>query len=443
MTKLALFIPTRASAWITVCAALWVMFVMASGVMGQTSTSGTIVGVVTDPTGAVVPKAEVQLVNLDTNATATQTTGSDGGYVFPNLPPGPYKITVTLAGFRTVTIPNLVVEVNKSSNQPIQLEVGGSNQVVEVTATAAAQLQTTDSQIGNVVSTDAILRLPTLQRNATELMGLQPGTSSTGGNGLQMRVAGAVDDQNTVTLDGIDITQGVVATGTAVPTPADSVEEFRGGVSNPNANLFRASGASITLIGRHGTNAFHGALYEYLQNYHLNSNTWDNNHLGLPKAIIHDNRFGGRVGGPIFKNKTFFFANYEGRRFQSVAQVTRTVPTDTLKAGIIQFRDANGSVQQFNLATASLCGTGGNAACDPRGLGLDPSVKAQWALMPSPNLPGVGDGLNTSGFFGILPTPIHEDYGVARIDHNFSEKLTFNGSYTYFRSIQTRDWKST
>jgi len=131
-----------------------------------------------------------------------------------------------------------------------------------VTAAATAQLQTVDSQIGNTVTTDAILRLPTLQRNATELMNIQPGVVA-GGSGLMMR-SGGIDDQNTVTLDGIDITQNVVATGTAVPTPADSVEEFRVTTATPDANFDRGSGGQITLVGRHGTNQYHGALYEYL-----------------------------------------------------------------------------------------------------------------------------------------------------------------------------------
>src|SRR5205823_9444511 len=160
----------------------------------------------------------------------------------------------------------------------------------------------------------------------------------------------------------------VVASATALPTPADSIEEFRGGVSNPNANFDRSSGANVTLIGRRGTNVLHGALYEYLQNWNLNSNTWDNNHLALPKAVIHDNRFGGRAGGPIHKDKTFIFGNYEGRRFRSAAQVTRTVPSAFLKQGIVQFRDASGNVQRFDLKKDNVCGAGGTGACDPRGI---------------------------------------------------------------------------
>jgi hypothetical protein len=418
------------------CAILCALVFVTANLFAQTSTSGTVTGTVTDPSGGLTPNAEVQLVNVGTGAAVSQKTNASGGYAFPNVDPGTYRITVKMPGFRVATVDNVVVEVNKSLSVPVQLEVGRETETVEVTATVAVQLQTQDSVIGNTVSTDAILRLPTLQRNATELMGLQPATSSTGGNGIMMRSAGAIDDQNTVTVDGIDITQGVVAAGTALPTPADSIEEFRGSVSNPNANFDRSSGANIVLVGRRGTNTVHGALYDYLQNWNLNSNTWDNNHLGLPKAVIHDNRFGGRIGGPIIKNKTFIFGNYEGRRFRSAAQVTRTVPTQALKSGILQFRDANGNVQRFDLKTSAVCGTGGSSACDPRGLGLDPSVAASWNLMPLPNLAG-GDGLNTGSFFGILPTPIQDDYGVTRIDHKFTDKLQFNGSYTYFRDIQT------
>ncbi len=400
----------------------------------QSTTSGSVVGTVTDPSGAAVPNGSVQLLNAETNATTTQATNSSGEFTFGNVVPGTYKVTVTAAGFRTSTVQSLTVDVNKSVTVPVQLEVGGTNEVVEVSATVTSQLQTQDAQLGNVVSTNDILRLPTLGRNATELMNLQPGVVA-GGNGLQMRVSGAIDDQNTVTLDGIDITQNLVATGTSIPTPADSVEEFRETVANPSASLTRGSGAQVTLVGRRGGNNFHGALYEYLQNTDLNSNTWDNNRAGKGKAVIHDNRYGGRLGGPIQKDKTFFFANYEARRFNSVFQTTRTVPTATLRQGIIQFQGPNG-VEQFNLNNAAVCGSGGNSLCDPRGLGLNASVVQQWAKMPLPNLSGIGDGLNTIFYFVKVPTEINTDYGVIRLDHMFSDKLTLNTSFTYYRIDQ-------
>jgi len=412
---------------------IWAFLVTPSA-SAQSTTAGSVTGAVTDPSGAMVPKASVELLNVDTNAAQTQIANDAGGFVFPNVAPGTYKITVKMTGFRAATMTNVVVEVNKATSVTMKLEVGQAAETVEVTAAATAQLQTVDSQIGNTVTTDAILRLPTLQRNATELMNIQPGVVA-GGSGLMMRVSGGIDDQNTVTLDGIDITQNVVATGTAVPTPADSVEEFRVTTATPDANFDRGSGGQITLVGRHGTNQYHGALYEYLQNSALNSNTWDNNHAGIVKAAIRDNRFGGRFGGAIRKDKTFFFANYEGRRFASVAQVQRTVPTSLLRQGILQFKDAAGNTEQINLSSATICGPSGNLPCDPRGLGMSPAVKAQWALLPLPNLPG-GDGLNTGSYLANIPTPISTNYGVIRLDHNFTDKLQFNGSYTVYDLAQ-------
>ncbi|HTS26540.1 MAG TPA: carboxypeptidase-like regulatory domain-containing protein [Bryobacteraceae bacterium] len=436
MSDQKLFVGARRRGWTLVAAILWAA-VLAPCLPAQTSTTGAVTGVVTDPSGAVVPKAEVELANMDTNAVEKQTTNDAGQYGFNGLMPGHYKVTVKASGFRTFSEPNLLVEVNRGTNVPVALEVGTGAEVVEVTATAAVQLQTVDAQIGNTVPTDAILRLPTLQRNATELLNLQPGTVPGGGN-LTMRVAGAIDDQNTVTLDGLDITQQVVAGNTAVPTPADSVEEFRVTVLTPNSTLVRGSGGQVTLVGRTGGNTFHGALYEYLQNSALNSNIWDNNRIGLAKAPIRDNRFGGRIGGPILKNKTFFFANYEGRRFANVAQLTHTVPTATLKQGILEFKDAAGNIQQFNLATASVCGPDGASPCDPRGIGISPAVKAQWAQMPLPT-PGAGggDGLNTANYAFNLPVPVSTNYGVIRLDHNVSEKLQLHANYTYFLSITT------
>jgi len=423
------------TACITVLTAALSISALAPAALAQTTTAGKVVGTVTDQTGAVAPKANLQLQNAETGAVLDTKSDDAGGFVFPVVNAGNYRITVKLAGFRIAVVAQIAVDVEKTTTVPVSLEVGGDTEVVEVRATATAHLQTTDAQIGNVLSTDSIMRLPALQRNAIELMNLQPGVVA-GGAGLAMRVSGAVDDQNTVTLDGIDITQNLVATGTSIPTPDDSVEEFRANVANPGATLMRASGGQITLIGRRGSNNFHGALYEYLQNNDLNANTWDNNRAGLAKAIIHDNRFGGRLGGAIKKNKTFFFANYEARRFDSVSQVTRTVPTALLRQGIVQFQGPSG-VEQFNLKTAAICnaptGSVGTTACDPRGLGMSPSVAAQFADLPLPNLSG-GDGLNTGSYFANLPTPTETDYGVMRIDHMVTDKLTLNATFTYFRS---------
>jgi hypothetical protein len=407
----------------------------AANVYPQSATTGSLAGSVTDPTGAVIPLATVELISTDTSAILTQTTNAGGQFTFSNVRPGLYKVTVKMTGFRVSSYPNIQIEVNKTYPLDVKLDVGTDNQVIEVTASTGVQLQTSDAQIGNSISKDIISRLPTLQRNVTELINLQPGVVPTGNN-LGIRTTGAIDDQNTVTVDGVDITAVVTAAGTSIPTPQDSVEEFRVNVSNPNANLSRASGGQMTLVGRHGSNDLHGAGYGYFQNSVLNSNTWDNNAARVAKPDISDKRYGFRLGGPIKKNKTFLFGNYEARDFDQVQQVNRTVPTDSLKAGILRFRDGAGNILSYDLKTSMACGPNGNQACDPRGIGISPSSRAQLALMPASNLGSGGDGLNTLSYLANIPTPLQDRYIVGRLDHMFSEKLTFNGSYTYFRRIQ-------
>ena len=403
--------------------------------LAQSATSGVITGTITDPSGAIIPNVSAELTSKDTNALQIAQTNAAGQYTFTGVRPGNYKLIVKAPGFRQASVANLTVEVNKSIEIDLKLEVGGDNQIVEVTSTVGAQLQTVDAQIGNSISKDLISKLPALQRNVTELLNLQPGVVPTG-NGLGSRATGAIDDQNTVTVDGIDVTQISTASGTSIPTPQDSVEEFRVSVSNPNSDLARASGGQMTLVGRHGTNAIHASGYGYFQNSVLNANTWDNNAAKVAKPDIADKRYGGRAGGALIKNKTFLFGNFEARDFDAVSQVQRTVPTDSLKAGILKFRDAAGNVVNYDLKSASQC-VDGTQACDPRGLGISPSSKAQLALMPASNLNSGGDGLNTLSYLANIATPIQDRYVVGRLDHVFNESTQFNASYTYFRRIQT------
>ncbi|HKD91432.1 MAG TPA: carboxypeptidase regulatory-like domain-containing protein [Terriglobales bacterium] len=400
----------------------------------QTSATGLVIGTVTDPSGAVVPNAQVTLTNTETNQTATAASNSSGGFTFANVAPGSYRLTVTAQGFQTATVNGVAVDVNKTFNAPVQLAVGGTTNVVEVQATAHVELQTSDAQLGNVISLDAIDKLPSLRRDAQDLLAQQPGVNPSGANASnQVRVTGAIDDENTFTLDGIDITENIVASRTTIPTPDDAVEEFRVDVANPNANFDRSTGGQVNLVARSGSNKFHGSGYEWHQNDELNANSWDNNFLHLKRPELKDNRFGGRIGGPIQHDKTFFFGMYEGRRFPNVQQISRFVPTDTLKQGILRFKDASGNIVSYNLANSALCSAG---ACDPRGLGISPTVKAFWGLEPTGNDPTQGDGLNTIGFRGNVLTPTKTDYTLARLDHTFSQRFQFYGSYTYYRLLQ-------
>ncbi|HVB35609.1 MAG TPA: TonB-dependent receptor [Candidatus Acidoferrales bacterium] len=410
---------------------------IATSLHAQTAATSTVVGTVTDQSNAVVPGATIKLTNVATGASLGATANEAGQYIFPTVTPGTYTVEVTKDGFRNATVQNLMIDISKSYTVNVTMQVGQVSQSVVVEAGANVQLTTTNAQVGNVINSEEMESLPTLQHNATELISLQPSVSP-GTEAFptpQPRVSGAIDDQNTYTLDGIDISDNLVGDGTWIPVPIDSVQEFDIGVTNPNATFGRSSGGQVNLLGRHGTNQYHGSVYWYTQNSAFNANSWDLNAAGVKQPHLDDNRGGVRFGGPIFKNKTFIFANYELRRFPESTTFTRLVPTTSLKAGTLTFKDASGNPVAYNLATSTQCGPTGTAACDPRALGISPTVQAFWNLMPAGNFGGIGDGLNETGYRGTVSDPEDDDYGVLRLDHNFTDKWRFSGSYTYWRSI--------
>jgi len=410
----------------------------------QTSTTASVAGTVTDPQAAVVPGAKVELRNKETNQSQQQSANATGQYTFPSVVPGDYKLTVTMNGFRTSTIDPLTVNVARSYTVDIKLEAGNLTEVVTVAAEARLELQTSDSTVGNVIAGDRLIRLPALTRQVNELLAQQPlaavATNALGG--ASPAVAGARPDQNTITLDGIDVTDNAFGgLGTNIFLPIDSIEEYRVGVATPNANFGRGAGGQVSLLGRSGAKNYHGAAFWYHQNDNLNANTWDRNRIGLKKPETKDNRFGFALGGPtpfLWEDRTFFFANYEGRRFPRSQQVDRLVPTDTLRQGILRFRDAAGNIVNYNLATSTLCGPASNTACDPRGLGLSPTISALWAKLPAgnnPNVVGV-DGLNTTGFTSNARTPINNDFYNLRLDHDVTKNWHSNVAYRYFGQSQ-------
>jgi hypothetical protein len=400
---------------------------------------------VLDKNGAVVVGASIELLNSATGQSQKQLSNGSGQYVFMRVPPGEYGLAVRKPGFRQSVVSGLKVEVTKSYGFDVVLEVGDLAQTVNVVAGTEAELQKTDATIGNVVPAKPLLYLPSLERNAVEFLTLQPGTTPEAGDGDNGSrggtVMGARTDQSTFTIDGIDVTENSTGGGagfrTMIPVPVESVEEFRVGVTNPNASFARSPGGQVALIGRRGSNEFHGAGFWYLQNDNLNANSWTNNRSGVAKAELKDNRYGLRFGGPFRRNRSFFFVDYEGRNFSRPFDVTRIVPTETLRRGIIRFRDNAGNVVSYDLANSTLCGSANNGRCDPRRLGLSPSVSALWSLLPPGNDPSSGDGLNTIGFRSTAGAPLENDYVVARYDHGLTETWWFNASATYSRRLST------
>jgi hypothetical protein len=442
----------RTSIAIVQLAAL-LIFLLAVGsvkVFAQSASSGTVIGTVTDQSGAVVPDATVSITELSTSTTNKVTTNSAGHYAFGSVPPGTYNIKITKSGFQTALVQSQVVEVGKSLTEDVKLTVGSVTQEVTV-ETTGTELQTLNATVGNTVTGVALDSLPSLGRDVSTFVELQPGVSPDGS------VAGTVVDQSTFLLDGGqnsndmdgsmtvytpsfagDPTGGVanqnggVAAGPTgvMPTPADSVEEFKVNTANQTADFNSSSGAQVEVVTKRGTNTIHGSLYEYYLDNNFNANTWDNNLTGTKVPDYHYSRFGVSLGGPVIPKeilggKTYMFGNYQGFRWPNSSTIERAVPSANMRAGILTF-----SGTTYNLNTL-----------DPRGIGLNPQVKALWSKFePMPNDPSCGsllgsrcDGVNEQGFKANIGIPQNDNFGVVRLDHDFSSKLHFNTSYRYYK----------
>jgi hypothetical protein len=451
----------------------------------QTSSTSTVTGTIYDKSGATVPNAKVDLEDVDTKAKNTTISGSDGGYIFPSVRPGNYNVAVSAKGFRRTVVNGVRVEIGKSALVNAVLEIGGVTETVEVTAGTGVELQTQDASVGDVLDATLLSNLPTLSRDATSLVLLQPmaipgfnGPGGTGeGNSSGGTIAGARMDQNTFMLDGGDATSnmeggggyntGFVATPRAVvPTPVESLEEFRVQTNNAGVDFTRSLGAEVQMVTRRGSNSWHGAAYWYHQNDELNANDWfrarrPDRLRGTPfteNPEWRDNRYGGRIGGPIWKNRTFFFVHEEERHFFTQSVFQRLVPSAAMRVGILKFRDkATGAVDAFNLnptptldpaACSAPCidndpliGTmlpADNGTLDPRKIGMNPAIAAEFANLPAANDFSAGDSALRAPFFtSTVPNLTNEHFAVLRLDHKINDKWDFMGSYRYSTSAIT------
>jgi carboxypeptidase family protein len=415
----------------------------ALSVFAQTAT-GTIVGTVTDKTGAAVAGAEIELSDDATNNVIKVVADEDGRYVFLSVLPSYYTITAAKQGFNKTIVAGLKVDVTKSCTVNVTLETGDAQQTVQVKARTETELQAGDSLVGNVFSGQLLPRAPALTRQANELIRYQPLVTPDGA------IAGARQDQSTFLLDGIDVTDNAGGGIDAFRLlPVESVDEFRVGVANSDASFGRGSGGQISVVSRRGGSAFHGGAYWYHQNDALNAASWTNKRtLGqdisdptmrhrIQEPELKDNRFGGSFGGPYpWWENTFFFLNYEGRRFPRATEFNRLVATDTLKQGVLRFRDAAGDIVSYNLASANNCGPGtdvapATGACDPRALGISPAISTLLSGLPVGNDPSLGDGLNTIGYRGTVRSALSSGFYSVRADRNFSDNWRFDASFRY------------
>ena len=392
----------------------------------------SITGVVTDSTGALIPNASVNLTNPGTGATYEGVSNAEGSYTIKNVRPGPgYKLTLSATGFKTKVVTDLYLNVDATRTQNVSLEVGGSSASVEVSASAEqVTLDTTDATVGNNFEVQFLNDLPVANRDSpSALFYQQPGVT------LDGAVTGARVDQTNVTVDGLEVNDNATGQfGSIVANaPVDSVQEFRGVTAGALSSAGEGGGGQFELVTKSGTNQFHGALVEYHRDTDLEANDWFNNNNGTPRPPLIRNQFGGNVGGPIMKDKLFFFFDYNGRRDTLSNLEDRTVPLDSYRGGTVSYVNNEGGVSP--LSTTQL------QALDPLGIGFNSSLQSLMSSRyPHANdLTGdVGDLVNTGGFRFNAPFPYVEDDYVQRVDYNLNSSMKLFGRGTFTRTTGTQ-----
>ena len=456
-----------------VCLVLFIQLLFATGAFAQGGAK--LEGTVRDSQGLVVPGAMVLATNQATSVARESYTNEAGIYIFPSLAPGRYTISAELTGFKKQEITDFVLEVATTKTVNFTLTVGQIADVVTVKSDAVQQLQTSTSDLGDVVVERKIKELPLNGRIPIELIFLQPGMAgnnkqgSTGG----LSANGARVHAGSLSMDGVDITNSELGTGstsgiaiaTDITPSVDVIEEFRVITGNPSAEYGRVSGFQVQIATKSGTNQLHGSVYDFYRGTVLNANRFFNNASATPirRPPLLRNQFGGTIGGPVKlpwvydgKNRTFFFFNYEGTRQTESVDVSRTVLTQDARRGIYRFITSGvtrnpdtGAVLTANSrvvvdpATGQLrSGVDGIQTLDMidadkryfDGIGADTTglIKKFMDATPLPNdFALTGDGLNTAGFRWNAPAITKQDLYTFKIDHLLSAKhsASLRGSY--------------
>src|ERR1700732_3827256 len=419
------------------------LLMVAPSAWGQATTS--VRGMIVDPSGKAVAGATVVLANSESKIERTTTTEEQGEYQFLLVPPGTYRLTVRAAGFRHYEQTDLQLLVNTPSTANVQLSIGVASESVTVSSEAPA-LNLVDASIGNSFGEVQVRELPLEGRNVPDLLTLQAGVTYTGNrigdkdqdtrNGA---VNGARSDQSNVTLDGADVndqSNGYAFTS-VLPVTQDSVEEFRVTTTNYGADQGQGSGAQVTLVTKSGTNSFHGSAYEYIRNTITSANDYlvkqSELNIGAPNKPLQLNRniFGASVGGPLHKDRLFFFANYEGTREREQQRAERVIPTPSMCQGIFRYLNVNGGLTTLSPTDLQ--------TLDPRGIGIDPAMldltnhtgyldKTFCTGRTVTNDFAAGDGFNYAGFVFRAPTKLDNDVFIARLDY----RLTSDGRHLLF-----------
>jgi len=395
---------------------------------------GALSGTITDPSDRYVPQAQISIRNVATGITTTVTTNSDGFYIAANLLPGEYQVTISAKGFDTEVKSGIRITVGSQQVFDLALRIGTISHKVEVSTDAPA-VQTTSSEISATVNATTVRELPLNGRSWTDLAALQPGvdtiqtqpTFAVGadrgnrGFGQQLTISGARPQQNNYRLDGTsinDYANGAPGSVLGGNLGVDAIQEFSVLTSNYSAEYGKTSGGVVNAVTRSGTNALHGSVYEFLRNSALDAR----NFFDGPKIpSFKRNQFGGAIGGPIIKNRTFFFADYEGIRQSKGITALTTVPSLNARNGILD----NGDPPLASCPPgATLIVPGQSNVC------VDDQARLYLAFYHLPNGgPTANADIAKYSFAG--QQIIHENFFTTRLDHKFSEKDSASGTYLY------------
>lgn len=408
----------------------------AEGLRAQGTTS-RVVGTVTDSAGGVLPGVDVKLTNEANGVSFTAVTTSTGTYSFEAVQSGMYAVDVQLSGFKKFHSSSNEVMVGTPTTLNVRLEPGGVEETVEVRASSELVQSGTSGNIGSTLSQQVIESLPIVGargRNPLSFVLSQPGVVSGANTGGGVHVHGARDRAWNFTLDGIDVNESSAGGSNFSPlrTNPDSLAEFRVITSNPTAEFGRNSGGQVAMITRSGTNSLDGTLFYFHRRPEWNANEWENNINGSPKRQFTQHIPGFSLGGPIRRNRTFFFTNAQWLRAEQTQSRTRLVYTAAARSGLWRYV-VNGRNRPAGAAGASVdlsgnvvagvpVGTYNIAASDPRGAGLDPTTQGLIRNTPLPNNFTVGDGLNVAGYTWTAPEEEKQYDLVTKIDHVLNTK---------------------
>uniref|UniRef100_Q02D86 TonB-dependent receptor n=1 Tax=Solibacter usitatus (strain Ellin6076) TaxID=234267 RepID=Q02D86_SOLUE len=397
------------------------LFFFLSVMPARAQTTTTLYGTISDRSGAIIPGAQVTATNVGTNQSRTAQTNQEGQYRFEFMPIGGYTLEVSATGFKKVAQKGIALDVNVNARVDAILDVGTMTEEVNVTA-AAATVNTDNAQIGRTVENTEITTLPIVGRNVYTLLQLTPGVSSTSNSIVlgfpeqRTMINGGVDGgagSVNYYLDGGTNMTGLRNTGNIAPNP-DAVEEFRVVTNSYSAEYGRFAGGVINIITRSGSNDVHGSLFEFFRNNDLNAYPW----LSLTTSPLHRNQFGGTVGGPIRKNKTFFFGTYSGlRQIQSSFLNSAIVPTALERAG--------------NFSQSKILPKDPNNGNAPFPGGIIPANRLDPAAQNILNKYIPQANLANNFWQGTIPSPYDTNEGLTKIDQSFNDRHRLTGSYYY------------